>query len=125
MEFRLRHPTLEHVYALYGYDADPYRGYWAEVKEEPHVITSYAVVIQDYVVFDVRGAVLDRYGALTPNYDTVRPVVGLLRFLAGRGFFDLTDVEDAIGIIETKGLEGLPTRFAAIVEVIRNLEEAD
>lgn len=124
MTFTLRHPSASapHVYALYGYDPDPKRGYWAEVREERHTVRSYAVVIQDHVEFDVRGRLVAVYNARTPGYDTVKPVVGLLRFLSGAGFVDLTDVEQAIDIIAARGLEGLPPRLTRIGSILRNLE---
>jgi hypothetical protein len=121
VEYRLPHPRHRHRYAIYGFDPDR-RGYWAEVREEPHTRNSYASVTHDDVQIVVRGGVRDRYDALSSCYLDGDPLRGLLVFLGEAGFFPGSDAEDALRLVQARGLNGLPERLWVVGEVIRNLD---
>jgi hypothetical protein len=121
VEYRLPHPSDPHRYAIYGFDPQR-RGYWAEVRQDGYLRNSYAPVIHDDVQIAIRGGVLDRYHALSPLYLDCDPVRGLLVFLGEAGFFPGSDAEDALLLVQARGLNGLPERLWVVGEVIRNLD---
>jgi hypothetical protein len=123
VEYRLPHPHDPQRHALYGFDPHR-RGYWADVYEEFHTRNSYAPVIDEVIQIVVRGGVLDRYDALSPRYLDNDPVRGLLVFLGEAGFFPGSDAEEALLLVQARGLNGLPEWLWVVGEVIRNLDLA-
>jgi len=119
--FHLRHPSEPHTYATYGFDPVK-RGYWAEVRDEPHVVRTSSPTTGADVEIDMPGWLRATYDITQPAYNTVEPVWGLLEFLASEGFFALSDVIKAMRVIEHQGLEGLPQRLRAIGEIVANLD---
>lgn len=124
MTFSLRHPDPDqpHLRADYGFDPD--RGYFAEVVEERHIVRTYWLLTHSMVEHVEPGGVRDRYDLWSHQYDAVRPVRGLLDFMARKGFLDSGEVEEAVDLLQTCGIDALPRRLWRVGRVIRNLDEA-
>lgn len=120
--FVLRHPDPDQPYIRAEYWVDM-GCCFAEVIEEPHVNSSYWLLTHEYVESVEEGGLIDAYDIWSNQNDTLRPVVGLLTFLARKGFFDLSEVEEAVDFLRTHDIDRLPRRLQRIGRVLRNLDE--
>lgn len=74
---------------------------------------------------DARGRVVDSYDAISPDYDHIHPLRGLLDFL-GRvsELFDQNDIDECALLLVHTLPEELPDHLRAAGEVITNIRIA-
>lgn len=58
------------------------------------------------------------YSAVEQNYDHERPLLGLLVFLAGHGFYTMEALTDALGRVQHEDADELPPELRRVVEIV-------